>query len=150
MTSNNVINMNLEGSSKSHARTDILARDVESVIDEPVARGGTNLGLTPTETLVAALIGCTNVISHRIIEKMGFKIFSMDIKAVTKFNRDGVGLIAEVEVPFPEIELNIEIATNAPENDLNEAKKQLSMFCPIAKVIRNSGTVIIENWKVIN
>ena len=34
--------------------------------------------------------------------------------------------------------------------DLNEAKKQLSMFCPIAKVIRNSGTVIIENWKVIN
>ena len=56
MTSNNVINMNLEGSSKSHARTDILARDVESVIDEPVARGGTNLGLTPTETLVAALI----------------------------------------------------------------------------------------------
>ena len=74
MTTNNVINMKLEGASKSHARTDILARDVESVIDEPVARGGTNLGLTPTETLVAALIGCTNVISHRIIEKMGFKI----------------------------------------------------------------------------
>ena len=47
-------------------------------------------------------------------------------------------------------ELNIEIATNASENDLNEAKRQLSMFCPIAKVIRNSGTVIIENWKVIN
>ena len=150
MTSNNVINMNLEGSSKSHARTDILARDVESVIDEPVARGGTNLGLTPTETLVAALIGCTNVISHRIIEKMGFKIFSMDIKAVTKFNRDGVGLIAEVEVPFPEERVKDDGVLEKFDVDLNEAKKQLSMFCPIAKVIRNSGTVIIENWKIIS
>jgi len=42
--SENVVHMKLEGSSKSHSRADIIARDVESVIDEPVARGGTNLG----------------------------------------------------------------------------------------------------------
>ena len=41
--SENVVHMKLEGSSKSHSRADIIARDVESVIDEPVARGGTNL-----------------------------------------------------------------------------------------------------------
>ena len=148
--SNNIIQMKVEGSSKSHSRTDILARDVECVIDEPIARGGTNLGLSPTETLISSLIGCTNVITHRILEKMGFKVFNMDIEAITKFNRDGVGLLKEVEVPFPEILLNIEISTDASEVDINEAKKQLSMFCPIAKVIRNSGTVIIENWKIIS
>ena len=60
---------------------------------------------------------------------MGFKIFSMDIKAVIKFNRDGVGLIAEVEVSFPEIVLNIEISTNASENNLNEAKKLVLNAC---------------------
>jgi len=42
--SDNVVHMKLEGSSKSHSRTDILTRDVESVIDEPIVRGGTNLG----------------------------------------------------------------------------------------------------------
>ena len=111
--SDNVVHMKLEGSSKSHSRTDIITRDVESVIDEPIARGGTNLGMSPTETLITSLIGCTNVITHRIMEKMGFKINSMDIKTKTLFNRDGVGLIQEVEIPFPEITLDIEISTDA-------------------------------------
>ena len=148
--SENLVHMKLEGSSKSHSRADIIARDVESVIDEPVARGGTNLGLSPTETLMSSLIGCTNVITHRIMEKMGFKINSLDIKSKTLFNKDGVSLIQEVEVPFPEITLDIAISTNASESDLVEVQKQLAMYCPIAKVIRNSGTVINENWNKID
>ena len=148
--SENVVHMKLEGSSKSHSRADIIARDVESVIDEPVARGGTNLGLSPTETLMSSLIGCTNVITHRIMEKMGFKINSLDIKSKTLFNKDGVSLIQEVEVPFPEITLDIAISTNASKSDLVEVQKQLAMYCPIAKVIRNSGTVINENWNKID
>ena len=148
--SENVVHMKLEGSTKSHSRADIIARDVESVIDEPVARGGTNLGLSPTETLMSSLIGCTNVITHRIMEKMGFKINSLDIKSKTLFNKDGVSLIQEVEVPFPEITLDIAISTNASESDLVEVQKQLAMYCPIAKVIRNSGTVINENWNKID
>ena len=146
----NVVHMKLEGSSKSHSRTDIITRDVESVIDEPIARGGTNLGMSPTETLITSLIGCTNVITHRIMEKMGFKINSMDIKTKTLFNRDGVGLIQEVEVPFPEITLDIEISTDASESNLIEVQKQLAMYCPIAKVIRNAGTKINENWTKVN
>ena len=148
--SDNVVHMKLDGSSKSHSRTDIITRDVESVIDEPIARGGTNLGLSPTETLVSSLIGCTNVITHRIMEKMGFTINSMDIKSKTMFNRDGVDLIQEVELPFPEITLDINISTDASENDLEEVKKQLAMYCPIAKVIRNAGTKINENWTKVN
>ena len=148
--SDNVVHMKLDGSSKSHSRTDIITRDVESVIDEPIARGGTNLGMSPTETLVSSLIGCTNVITHRIMEKMGFKIDSLNIKSKTMFNRDGVGLFQEVEVPFPEINLDIDISTDASENDLIEVQKQLAMYCPIAKVIRNSGTKINENWTKIN
>ena len=106
MNNNNVVNMKLEGSSKSHSRLDVLARDVESVIDEPVARGGTNLGLSPTETLVSSLLGCTNVITHRIIEKMGLTIDSLEIKSKTKFNKNGASLIEEVDVPFSEIDLD--------------------------------------------
>src|SRR5210317_369069 len=113
--SENVVHMKVDGSSKSHSRTDIITRDVESVIDEPIVRGGTNLGLSPTETLVSSLIGCTNVITHRIMEKMGFKINSMNIRSKTIFNKDGVGLIQEVEVPFPEINLDINISTDASE-----------------------------------
>ena len=84
------------------------------------------------------------------MEKMGFKINSLDIKSKTLFNKDGASLVQEVNIPFPEITMDIEISTDASENDLVEVKKQLAMYCPIAKVIRNSGTIINENWKKIN
>ena len=149
MNLENVISMKVEGSSKSHARTDILTRDVESVIDEPTIRGGTNLGLTPTETLMASLIGCTNVITHRIADQLGVKIKKLDVNVNSKFNKDGVSLLKEIEVPFPILEMNIKIASNAAENQLETIKKQLKMFCPISKVISNSGTKIIDDWEII-
>ena len=46
--------------------------------------------------------------------------------------------------------MDIEISTDASESDLIKVKKQLAMYCPIAKVIRNSGTTINENWTKIN
>ena len=147
MNTQNVVNMKIEGSTKSHARTDILARDVESVIDEPSARGGTNLGLTPTETLMASLIGCTNVITHRIADKLNVKIKKMDIDVNSSFNKDGVSLLKEIEVPFPSLKMNIKIDCDASQDQLETIKQQLKMFCPISKVISNSGTKIIDNWE---
>ena len=149
MNAPNVVTMKLEGSVKSHARTDILARDVESVIDEPTVRGGTNLGLTPTETLMASLIGCTNVISHRIAERINVKINKMDINVEATFNKDGVSLDKEVEIPFPEINLIIKIDTNASKEQLETIKRELKMYCPISKVISNSGSKINDIWELI-
>ena len=149
MNAPNVVTMKLEGSVKSHARTDILARDVESVIDEPTVRGGTNLGLTPTETLMASLIGCTNVISHRIAERINVKINKMDINVEATFNKDGVSLAKEVEIPFPDINLNIKIDTNASKEQLETIKRELKMYCPISKVITNSGSKINDIWELI-
>ena len=65
----------------THSRSDLRVRDLEAVIDEPVERDGTNLGFTPTETLIAALIGCTNVISHKIAHKHGIDFKDMTIDA---------------------------------------------------------------------
>mgnify|MGYP000650006751 FL=1 len=109
MNNVNLVKMKVEGSSKSHSRADIISRDVESVIDEPEVRGGTNIGLTPTETLLASLIGCSNVITHRIAAKQGVKIENLDITADAKFDKSGASIIEEIEVPFPEVILNINI-----------------------------------------
>ena len=51
------VTMKVSASCPHHARADVSVGGVESVIDEPTERGGTNLGMTPTETMVAALIG---------------------------------------------------------------------------------------------
>ena len=42
--------------------------------------------------------------------------------------------------------LNINIKCDANEDQFNKIKEQLRMYCPISKVISNSGTTITENW----
>ena len=141
--------MSMSATGETHARTKINIRDVSSVIDEPEARGGTNQGLTPTETLMASLIGCTNVISKRIAHKMGIELGEMDIQLSAKFNRRGTMLEEEIDVPFSQVTMDIEIDTDATEEQINMLKIDLAKFCPIAKVLRGSGVNIIENW-IIN
>lgn len=142
------VTMTMSATCPSHSRADVSIRDVESVIDEPTERGGTNLGMTPTETMVAALIGCTNVITNKIVESYDMKIEAMDIDVDAQFDRRGVTLQDEVQVPFPSMTLNINIKSPNDPSEFDKVKADLQKFCPIAKVIRESGTEIAENWNI--
>jgi|TARA_B110000263_G_scaffold155725_1_gene135184 putative redox protein len=144
------ITMKMSATCPHHARSDVSVRDVETVIDEPTERGGTNLGMTPTETLVAALIGCTNVITQRISEGYDLHIDGMDIDVEAQFDRRGVMLQDEIALPFPSMTLNINIKSPNDAAEFEKVKEDLQKFCPIAKVIRESGTVINENWNISN
>jgi putative redox protein len=126
----------------------IAVRDVRTVIDEPQEREGTNMGPTPTETMVAALIACTNVISHKCAKKHGVELKAMTIDAESTLDRCSTQLLEEIEVPFPKIRLLVDVTTDASEADLEKVKADLHRFCPISKVVRNSGTELEEVWNV--
>ena len=143
-----VIKMRMEGVSKSHARTDVSIRGLTMTVDEPVERGGTNLGMTPTETLAAALVGCTNVISHKIAHKNGIDFVAMKIRLEADFDRRGVTLAEEVAVPFPAMTLHVDVTTTADEAQIEQVKRELAMYCPLAKLIRMSGTDLREIWTI--
>lgn len=140
------ITATIKGECPSHSMSRCSVRDVEVTIDEPTERGGTNQGLTPTETAVAALIACTNVISNKCADKLGIDIGHLDIEARYDFDRRGVMLSEEVDVPFPKIILNIVADGPATDAELKQVAAELAKFCPIAKVFRHAGTEIIENW----
>ncbi len=123
-------------------------RDVAVTLDEPLERGGTNQGLTPTETLMAALIGCTNVITHKVAHKNGVHIKAMNVRAEAQFDRRGVTLQEEIEVPFPAVTLYIDLETDADGASLERVKRELAKFCPLAKVLRGAGTELREVWNV--
>ncbi|MCL4746465.1 MAG: OsmC family protein [Burkholderiaceae bacterium] len=143
-----VVKWRMEGIAASHALTEISIRGLNSKIDEPIERGGTNLGMSPTETLVAALIGCTNVISHKIAHKNGIELANMRIRAEVEFDRRGVTLTEDVAVPFPSMTLTIDATSDASAEQIDKLRHELSMFCPVSKVIRAAGTVINEVWNV--
>jgi len=141
-----LVDLKLKGTGETHARTRVRTRDVETVVDEPPVRGGTNEGPSPTETLMASLIGCTNVITHRLAERMGVKIADLAVDAHAKLDRRGVALEEEIAVPFPEITMKISLRTNATPDQIATLSADLGRYCAIAKVIRAAGTNLVEEW----
>lgn len=136
----------LSGKGTSHARTDVQTRDVAVVIDEPVERGGTNEGLSPTETALAALIGCTNVIGHKVAAAQGVDIGHLSITLACDFDRRGVTLQEEVDLPFTAIRLRIECDGAATQQELDRVAADVARFCAVSKMMKAAGTLVTEEW----
>ena len=140
------VKLRAEADCPSHSLANVSIRDLTFPIDEPTERGGTNLGPTPTDTALSALIGCTNVIGHKCANKLGIDIGHLQISAVCEFDRRGVTLTEEIDVPFSKIQLNIETTNEVSKGDLDRLAAEVAKFCPLAKLFRQAGTVIDENW----
>lgn len=144
--SKNTVKLRASAQCPSHSLANISIRDIEFAIDEPVERGGSNLGPTPTDTALSALIGCTNVIGHKCASKLGLDIGSLHIDASCEFDRRGVTLQEEVNVPFVRIDLIIKTEKSVSEDDLKRLAADVSAYCPLAKLFRRAGTHVEENW----
>ena len=130
----------------THARTEIPVRDLNVVIDEPVERGGTNLGPSPTETAMTALIACTNVIGHKNAHRLGVDLGQVTIDAHCQFDRRGVLMQEEIDLPFPTVTLTVNCTTSASQEELDEVGVETSKFCAIAKLFDAAGTDLKVNW----
>ena len=130
----------------THARTEIPVRDLNVIVDEPEERGGTNLGITPTETAMTALIACTNVIGHKNAKRLGVDLGEITIDADCKFDRRGVLMEEEIDVPFPAITLTVNCTTPASQEELDEVGRETAKYCAIAKLFEAAGTDLTVNW----
>lgn len=143
-----VITHRMQAACTTEARVDIPVRGHYIVIDERVESGGTNQGISPVETLLTALIGCTNRITHKVAAANGVDIADMTIDLESRFDRRGTQLMEEVNVPFPEIALTITLTTDADAAAIESVKSDLQKFCPVSKVLRQAGTTITETWTI--
>jgi uncharacterized OsmC-like protein len=141
-----VMTIKMAGQGTSHSRSEVKLRDLTNVIDEPIERGGTNDGFSPTETAYAALIGCTNVIGHKCADKLGIAIGNLSFAMEIDFDRRGVLLMEEVEVPFVAIRLEVISDGPASQDELNQVATETAKFCAISKMYENSGTNVSINW----
>ena len=117
------------------------------VIDEPVARGGTGEGPSPTATAYSALIGCTNVIGHKCANKLDVDIGTLTFEMEVDFDRRGVLLMEEVDVPFTAIRLVVTSDGTAGQDELDAVARETAKFCPISKLYEQSGTNLTVTWR---
>ncbi|MBU2866989.1 OsmC family protein [Pacificibacter marinus] len=147
MKMKSVVTYRATASCPTHARTEIPVRDLEVVIDEPLERGGTNLGPTPTEAAMTALIACTNVIGHKNAHRLGVDLGEITIDAACQFDRRGVLMQEEIDVPFPAITLTVNCTTSASQEELTLVGVETAKYCAIAKLFEAAGTDLTVNWK---
>lgn len=140
------VTLKAQATCPSHSLSNVSVRDLAFAIDEPTERGGTNLGPTPTDTALAALIGCTNVIGHKCAKKLGVDIGHLNISADCAFDRRGVTLSKEIDVPFQSIALHVEASGSASAADLARLADETEKFCPLSKLFRAAGTEITTHW----
>ncbi|QFT31173.1 OsmC-like protein [Labrenzia sp. THAF82] len=142
-----VVKLRAKANGLSHSRTDIGIRDVSYSIDEPVARGGTNLGPAPTEAALGALAGCTNVIGHKCAAKLGVDIGHMEIEITCEFDRRGVTLEEEIDVPFVALRQVVSADGSLSEDDLRRVGDEVAKYCPLSKLFEQSGTKLETIWQ---
>ena len=130
----------------SHSLANVTVRDLTFAIDEPTERGGTNLGPTPTDTALGALIGCTNVIGNKCAHALGVDIGHLEIDATCEFDRRGVTLQEEIEVPFKAVTLNVRSNGTADQAALDQVAFETEKYCPLSKLFKAAGTDVAVNW----
>jgi len=136
------------GEAESHSITLLKAGDLVDVSDEPFERGGTNEGMSPTQFFEASLVACTNVISHKVAKKNGVNLMSYKIRLDAGFHRFGVMLQEEVDLPFEDMILTIDVTTDASDEEMELLAKELAMYCPISKMIVAAGTKLETIWNI--
>ena len=137
----------LTGQGTSHSRSAVEVDGNTVVIDEPVARGGTNEGPSPTATAYASLIGCTNVIGNKCADKLGVEIGHLTFAMEVDFDRRGVLLMEEVDVPFTAIRLDVTASGPCSEADLQRVAEETEKYCPISKLFEKAGTDVAVTWR---
>ena len=136
----------ISGQGTSHSRSEAMIDGNMTVIDEPVARGGTNEGPSPTATAYAALMGCTNVIGHKCAAKLGHDIGNLSFEMEVDFDRRGVLLMEEVDVPFVAVRLAVTADGPVSDEDLQAVAAETAKFCAISKLYEKAGTDLSVTW----
>jgi len=57
-------------------------------------------------------------------------------------------LIEPIDVPFPDTVLNIKATMKGDESNIETVIDKLQEHCAVSKMLRQSGTIITENWTV--
>jgi uncharacterized OsmC-like protein len=143
-----LIKVALEGYAPTASLTEVRVRGHSFVIDEPPYRHGTDVGPTPLETLLGALIGCTNVIARRIAMEMKIDLKIDKIDVMGHLDHRGIDRVAHVPVPFPIIELKVKATTSGTEEDMLRLREDLNARCPMSVILKQAGSEIVESWEI--
>ena len=148
----NNLNFSVKGESLSPTKLEVKTRQFSFIVDEPPALGGEDAGANPVEYLLASYAGCLNVVFYIVAKEEDILINSLKINingnidpskllGISKINRAG----------FHNINVQIELDTDAPEFKIADLISKVKDRCPINDNLTNITQInySIENSAVL-
>lgn len=121
------------------------ARNFTIYIDEPPNLGGQDKGPNPVEYVLMALGGCVIIVGQVIAQEMGIKLDSYKIKLSGDLNPlRFMGKPSPDRAGFKEINLEIEVKSEAPKEKLEEWIRAIEERCPVGDNLKNPTPVKIS------
>jgi putative redox protein len=87
------------------------------------------------------------VIGSKCADKLGVDVGHMTFEMEVDFDRRGVMLMEEVDVPFKAIRLDVTVDGTLSQAELDNVGIETAKYCAISKLFENSGTDVTVTWQ---
>lgn len=132
-----------EGVAAGAVATAISAGRHRLVIDEPAALAGDDLGPSPVEYLLAALIGCQTVVYRLYAQQLGLRVDALEFDAQGQLDVRGLfGVDPSVRSGFQDIRLTVRITGPEPRERYEELQRLVDAHCPVGDTLERGTTVV--------
>jgi len=132
------ITFSLQGKAYNATKTEVKARNFNIIVDEPKELGGEDDAPNPVEYILAGYAGCLNVVTHLVAREKNIEIRYLRINIHGEINPQRLfGQSFDERAGFCSIHVEIEIQTNASQEENEALIREVKERCPVNDNIAN-------------
>lgn len=133
------------GVSTGSVSSEITAGKHSFIVDEPAALAGDDVGASPVEFALGALISCQVVVYRLYAQQLGLKIDSLEVKADADLDVRGLfGIDQTVRPGFGDVRLKVTIDGPEARERYEELQAAVDTHCPVLDIFTNPTPVSVE------
>ena len=126
-------------------RSDVKIRDHVLTIDEPTAIGGSDLGPSPVEVVLAALGSCQEITYRAFATALGIKLDKVSVEVEGDIDFRGFFAVDDSVRPgYNNIRAVVKIASDAPAEQLEKLRELVNSHCPVLDMLINPVPVSLD------
>ncbi len=116
--------------------TAVKIRGFEQTIDEPPTLGGTDLGPSPVEVVLAALGACQEIVYSTYAALLGVKIEKLEIKVHGLLDARGFYNVADVPAGFESVDYEVNLESSSPADEVRKLIDTVNNHCPVLDILK--------------
>ncbi len=126
-------------------RSDVKIRDHELTIDEPTTIGGSDMGPSPVEVVLAALGSCQEITYRAYATALGIELDKVSVEVEGDIDFRGFFAVDDSVRPgYDNIRAVVKIASDAPAEELEKLREMVNSHCPVLDMLSNPVPVSLD------